>query len=198
MKAAIVCVIDRSGSMASIAKEAIGGFNAFLEAQKNVPGEATLTYVQFDNKYEMVHDGVPLEQVPALDSKTFVPRGMTALLDAVGRTIDDVGRRLAAQPEGERPDKVIVCILTDGQENASSDYSKGRVREMIEHQRSKYGWEFIFLGANQDAFAEGSALGIQRQDIQAFDATAEGTQSAYSSMSARTTELRVAPPAHKR
>jgi hypothetical protein len=178
----IVCVVDRSGSMSSVRDDAIGGFNSFLESQRAVPGEARLTLVLFDHEYGVLHEGVPLEAVPPLDDNSYVPRGMTALLDAVGRTIDDVGKRLSDTPEVDRPEKVIVSILTDGYENASHDYSYDRVSEMIRHQREKYGWEFVFLAANQDAIASASALSIDAADALSFQATPDGVRAGYASL----------------
>ncbi|MEM8600862.1 MAG: hypothetical protein AAGF99_13165 [Bacteroidota bacterium] len=186
----LVCVIDRSGSMQSIRDDAIGGFNAFLDAQKQVEGEARLTLVLFDHQYDRRLDAVPLAEVDPLTTETFVPRGNTALLDAVGRTIDDVGARLAKTPEAERPGTVLVCILTDGMENASSDYTRDRVKSMIEHQQAKYGWEFQFLAANQDAFAEASRIGIGRPNAMPFVADAAGTKAAFAAVSARATKAR--------
>lgn len=182
MKSEIVCIIDRSGSMHSIVDDAIGGFNAFLEDQKKVDGEATLTFVQFDNEYEVVHENKPLNDVPNLDLNTYVPRGSTALLDAIGRTIDTVGKRLSNTPEDKRPNKVIVSILTDGEENASREYTLSKIKEMITHQKEKYNWEFIFLAANQDAFSEGFKLGIDSKDTFAFAANSVGTRNAYKNM----------------
>jgi uncharacterized protein YegL len=114
----LVFILDRSGSMGTMAKEAIGGFNAFLEEQKKLPGEAKLTLALFDHQYSLVCNGKDIKDVEPLDDKTYVPRGTTALLDAIGRTIDDVGSRLSATTEAERPSKILVAILTDGQENA--------------------------------------------------------------------------------
>lgn len=176
--------------MAAIARDAIGGFNTFLEEQKKVKGEATLTFVQFDTEYEVVHENKPLDDVPALDQKTFQPRGATALLDAIGRTIDDTGRRLSNMPEPNRPDQVIVAILTDGEENSSRQYNLSKVKEMITHQMDKYQWEFFFLGANQDAFAEAGKIGISAQNSFNFDATTEGVGIAYEKMSCMVSERR--------
>lgn len=186
----IVCIIDRSGSMESIRADAIGGFNAFLEEQQKLPGEAHLTLVLFDHEYERLFEGLPLADVPPLSHTTYVPRGTTALLDAVGRTIDEVGARLAATPEAERPTKVLVCILTDGQENASRGYTRQRVREMIEHQQQKYSWEFQFLAANQDAFAEAGHLGIAPGDVATFVADSAGTLGAFATISQRVARTR--------
>ena len=183
----IAFVLDRSGSMNPIAADAIGGFNTFLASQQALPGEARLTLVLFDHEYLVVHDNVAIRQVPPLDAKTFVPRGMTALLDAVGRTIDDVGVRLAATPEEQRPAKVIVAILTDGQENASRDYTFSRVAGMIKHQQEKYSWEFLFLAANQDAIAAAGALSIGAKDAIAFQATGQGIRHANAQLNERVT-----------
>ncbi len=189
----LVCIIDRSGSMMSIRNDAIGGFNAFIDAQQAIPGDARLTLVLFDHEYELQLEGVALTLVNHLTTETYQPRGTTALLDAVGRTLDDIGKRLAAAPEDERPNKVLVCILTDGMENASKDYSRERVRAMVEHQQQKYGWEFQFLAANQDAFAEAGSLGIASQDAASFAQDAAGTSIAFLRMSerSRATRLRI-------
>lgn len=190
LKSEIVCIVDRSGSMGSIADDAIGGFNTFLEDQKKVPGEATLTYVQFDHEIDTVLENKPLDRVEPIDTKTYQPRGTTALLDAVGTTIDSTGDRLNGVPEASRPGKVIVAILTDGMENASKKYTRSRIKEMIQHQKEKYNWEFIFLAANQDAFAEGAQLGIDKKDTFNFAATGVGVRSAYRNMSDSTTQYR--------
>ncbi len=189
----IACVIDRSGSMQSIKSDAIGGFNAFLEDQKKQPGRARLTLVLFDHEYERVHDSVDIQQVQPLDENTYQPRGTTALLDAIGRTIDDVGKRLAETPEAERPGTVIVAILTDGMENASKDYTRARIAEMIEHQRERYGWEFVFLAANQDAIQEAQRLSISAADAVTFNATGAGVRQAYAKMSSSVAEKRTRP-----
>jgi hypothetical protein len=188
----IAFVLDRSGSMNSIAGDAIGGFNTFLAQQQAQPGQARLTLVLFDHEYLVAHDNVDIHNVPPLDAHTYVPRGMTALLDAIGRTIDTAGVRLASTPEADRPAKVIVAILTDGMENASRDYTNGRVAEMIRHQQQKYNWEFIFLAANQDAIATAGALSIQPKDAIAFDATGQGVRMAMARVSEETSKRRSA------
>lgn len=186
----IVCIIDRSGSMETIKDDAIGGFNTFVEEQKKYPGEATMTYVQFDNEYEVVFEGKPLQGVQPIDSSTFVPRGSTALLDAVGRTINSIGARLASTSEDQRPESVIVVILTDGQENSSREMTRSMIKEMITHQQEKYGWQFIYLAANQDAFAEADQLGIPQVNAQNFAPTGDGVRSAYNIASSTTTSYR--------
>jgi len=123
-------VLDRSGSMNAMKEEAIGGINAFLESQQKLPGEARLTLVLFDHEYIVTYDGVPIKDVPPLDSHSYVPRGTTALLDAIGRTINTIGERLDKTPEPERPGKVIVAILTDGLENASQEFKRKEIFKM--------------------------------------------------------------------
>jgi uncharacterized protein YegL len=176
--------------MGYIAKDAIGGFNTFLEEQKKVDGEAMLTFIQFDTEYEVVHENKPLMDVPELDNSTYQPRGATALLDAVGKAIDSTGKRLANMPEENRPDKIIVAILTDGQENSSSKYSTSQIKEMITLQKDVYNWEFIFLAANQDAFDEAEKLGIAEEDAINFEATGVGVVRAYSEMNERVANFR--------
>jgi uncharacterized protein YegL len=188
----IAFVLDRSGSMNSIAGDAIGGFNAFLTQQQVQPGEARLTLVLFDHEYLVAHDNVDIHSVPPLDASTYIPRGMTALLDAIGRTIDAIGARLASTADDERPAKVIVAILTDGMENASRDYNNRRVADMISHQQEKYSWEFIFLAANQDAIATAHTLNIQAKDAVAFDATPQGVRMAMARVSEETSKRRSA------
>ncbi len=161
----ITMVIDRSGSMESIRSDAEGGINAFINQQKVEPGEALLTLVQFDTEYEFVHSGVPIKQVTAF---TLLPRGSTALLDAVGRAINETGARLAAMNETDRPGLVVFVIVTDGQENSSREFKRKKIREMIQHQQSAYKWQFTFLAANQDAFAEGASMGIAQDGIAAY------------------------------
>ena len=179
----IAIVLDRSGSMQSTRDDAIGGFNTFLEEQKKAPGEATLTLVGFDDRYEVWQDFAPLASASALTEETFVPRGTTALLDAIGRTVAATGDKLAAMPEDARPDKVIVVIVTDGGENASTAYSGTKINEMIAHQTAKYGWLFMFIGSNQDAITTAAAMGIGAAHSLTAASSADGTRMAYASMS---------------
>jgi len=185
----IVFVVDRSGSMSSIAADMRGGFDAFLAEQKKVPGECRVSLTRFDDQYEVVYEGRSLAEVPPLDLQ---PRGSTALLDAVGRTIDAVGARLAAMPEHERPSKVLFVIITDGAENASREYNRRRVFEMITTQRTKFSWDFVFLGANQDAFAVAEGLGIDRGMAMNYAASGVGANSAMKGFSARAAVYRSA------
>jgi len=186
----IICVIDRSGSMEMIREDAIGGFNAFLEDQKEIPGEATMTYTQFDTEYEIIHDNKPLSEVPPLDATTYVPRGATALLDAIGRTMNEVGARLAETPEEERPEKVMFIILTDGEENSSMEFTREQIMEMIKTQEEDYSWEFLYLAADQAGIQAGLDLGIKLDKTMAYTATKAGIKTAYTNLSQRTTAFR--------
>jgi hypothetical protein len=155
----IAVILDRSGSMTSCEKQTIDNFNEFVNQQKAQPGEARLRLVQFDDKYEFLYDK-RLQDVEHLTDKTFVPRGMTALNDAIGRTCEELGRTLASMPDHERPGKVIVVILTDGCENNSTNYTKWRVAEIVKHQRDKYNWAFIFMGADEHAVLQAQGYNI--------------------------------------
>ncbi len=161
----ITLVVDRSGSMAQVREDAEGGVNSFIEQQAKEPGEALLTLVQFDTEYEFLHKGVPISQVPKYE---LVPRGMTALLDAVGRAINETGERLAKMDEPDRPGLVVFVVMTDGQENSSKEFSKTDIKAMIQRQQDTYHWHFTFLGANQDAFAEAGGMGIAAAGVANF------------------------------
>lgn len=176
----MVFVLDRSGSMSGLAADTIGGFNELIEKQKKIEGHAYVTTVLFDHEYEVLHDHVALEEVAPLTDKEYFARGSTALLDAVGRTIDAVGARLAAAPEEERPAHVVFVITTDGMENSSREYTAQRVRGMIEHQQQKYSWQFVFLGANMDAVSEARKLGISAKYAADFTPSHSGVRKMYS------------------
>ena len=164
----IAFILDRSGSMESMIEPAISGFNRLLREQQQEPGSARFTLVLFDDLYEVPFHSVPISEVVELDTSTFVPRGSTALLDAIGRTIDELGAKLAATPEAERPGQVIIAILTDGMENASQSYTWKEVSKRIRHQTETYQWKFLFLGANQDAIATAGRMSIQAADSSNF------------------------------
>lgn len=153
----IIVVVDRSGSMAAIAHDMMGGFDTFIAEQKKLPGECKVTLAQFDDNYELVYSGKPLAQVPKLKLE---PRGTTALLDAIGKTINSTGQRLAAMAEGDRPSRILFVIITDGHENASKEFNRDQVNQLITQQREKYSWEFVFLGASQDAIDVAHSYGI--------------------------------------
>ena len=158
----ITLVVDRSGSMQQRREDAEGGVNAFIQQQAEEQGAAVLTLVQFDTEYEILHRGVPIDDVPEYRLE---PRGMTALLDAVGRAINETGIRLNGLKEADRPGLVVFVITTDGLENSSTEFTRTQIKEMIEHQQSKYGWHFTFLGVNQDAFAEAGAMGMKASAV---------------------------------
>jgi hypothetical protein len=190
--AEIAYVLDRSGSMQSLASDAIGGFNSFLKSQKELEGRANFTLVLFDHEYLVVHKNVDIQRVPDLDARTYVPRGQTALLDAVGRTIDDLGAHLAAMPEAQRPGKVIVAIFTDGLENASRVYTTERLAESIKHQQEKYNWEFLFLAANQDAIASAAKIAIPASQAMNFVASPMGVRESHETLTRRMSASRLA------
>ncbi|HEY0458392.1 MAG TPA: vWA domain-containing protein [Pyrinomonadaceae bacterium] len=179
-KTDITIILDRSGSMESVKSDTVGGFNSFLSEQQQVEGAAALSLVQFDDQYEIVYEDRDIQAADRLTEATFQPRGMTALLDAVGRTINSVGGRLAALPETERPDKVLFVIMTDGFENASKEFNAAKISEMINHQRNVYKWEFMFIGANQDAVLSAREIGIPAQAALTYAANSEGTEIAFS------------------
>jgi len=173
----IVFILDRSGSMNGLENDTIGGFNSFVKKQAKL-GETVLTTVLFDDQYEILHNGISAKNV-LLTKNEYFTRGSTALLDAVGKTINSVGRRLSETPEHERPGKVIFVITTDGHENASCEFSYDQVKRMIEHQSENYSWEFIFMGANIDAVKEGNRLGIAADRSYNFKANSAGVQTMY-------------------
>lgn len=186
----ITIVLDRSGSMESVRNSTIEGFNTFIEEQRKVPGEGFVSLVQFDNEYTPLYAAVALEVVPKLTRETFVPRALTALLDAIGRTIISTGLRLSAMPESARPDKVLFVIMTDGGENASKEFTREKVFEMITHQRQVYSWDFVFIGANQDAIGVAASVGIPRGSAIKYAANDAGTQCAFDSINSYATQSR--------
>ncbi|HEY3330454.1 MAG TPA: vWA domain-containing protein [Capsulimonadaceae bacterium] len=181
----ITVVIDRSGSMESCRTDAEGGLNAFIRSQAAEEGEALLTLVQFDDRYEFVHKAVPIKKVPKF---TLVPRGSTALFDAVGRAINETGKRLASMAEEDRPNLVIVAIVTDGEENSSTEFTGAHIKAMIDLQTSKYNWQFTYLGANQDAFSAAEAIGIAASSALNYDVASSA--SAFDSLSSNTKRMR--------
>ena len=179
----IVYLLDKSGSMQNIITDVIGGFNSFLESQREAPGEATLSMIQFDDQYEDFEPFCDIQKVERLTHKTFVPRGLTALYDAIGRSINATGQKLAEMNEDQRPEKVLFVIMTDGLENKSEKFSKEKIFEMISHQEKQYSWEFVFVGANQDALASGVSLGIAASKSLTFAANSLGVKGVYESLS---------------
>lgn len=170
----ILVIADRSGSMASIEADAVGGFNTFLKEQQNLEGDANLTLVLFDDQYEVKLNSVPLKEVKEIDA--LGPRGMTAMNDAIGRSMTALFER--------NPSKAIVCILTDGQENASKEYNISQIKELIQRAENEKGWQVIYLAANQDGFAEGAMRGISPSNVFNYAADSKGISDAYTSLNA--------------
>ena len=188
----ISVILDRTGSMESIRDDTIGGFNAFLREQKAQEGKATLTLVQFDSQdpYEVVHRFKPVGEVPGLNRKTYVPRASTPLLDALGRGINDLEKGLGGLKAKERPEKVIFAVVTDGQENASREFTKKQVVKMIKEKTEKDKWQFVFLSADLGAIEEAGEVGFQASMSMAFIKDAAGTKNAWGSLSRRTSDFR--------
>ena len=190
----MVFILDRSGSMSGLESDTIGGYNAMLAKQQNLPGEAVITTVLFDDQYELLHDRINLRGVAPITDKDYYVRGNTALLDAVGKTINKIGNAQKRTAEAERAEHVVVVITTDGMENASREFSEEKVRRMIEHQKSKYGWEFIFLGANIDAIATAQRYGIGKDRAANYQADGAGTALNYAVVSEAVSCLRASQP----
>lgn len=187
----ITIVLDRSGSMGVIRDDTIGGVNRFIADQKTGPGAATFTLNQFDHEFETVIDAKPITEAQPLTAKTYVPRGSTALLDAIGRSITATGARLEKIPEADRPGKVVFTIVTDGHENRSREFTRAKVFDMIKHQQDKYGWQFVFLGANQNAISEATNYGISAANAMTFASNTVGTQCSYDSFTANVKAFRM-------
>ncbi len=186
----IAVLLDRSGSMESVKSDTEGGFNAFVDAQRAEPGEALVTLAQFDTEYEVVYSNRPIADVPRL---ALQPRGGTALYDALGRLITDVGAELAALPEDDRPGTVIVVVLTDGHENSSREWTHAAVTAAIKRQENDYAWDFIFLGANMDAVAVGTSLGFAADRSMTWDTANGGAVHAMASTTSYVSRRRSAP-----
>ena len=179
----IVFILDRSGSMSGLEADTIGGFNSMIEKQKNEPGEALVSTVLFDNESEVIHDRVPVRRVNPMTAQDYSVRGCTALLDAIGGAIHHIGNvHKYARPE-DVPEHTLFVITTDGMENASRRYDSASVKAMIEHQKAKYGWEFLFLGANIDAMETARSFGIGADRAVNYNSDHEGTRLNYDVMS---------------
>ena len=190
----LVFILDRSGSMAGLEKDTIGGFNAMIEKQRKEPGETVISTVLFDNETEVIHDHIPLDRVPRLTEKEYYVRGCTALLDAVGGAIHHIGNVHKYAREEDRPEKALFVITTDGMENASRRYTYDKVKAMIERQREKYGWEFLFLGANIDAAREAARFGIRADCAADYHADSIGTEAVYESVCEAVCQVRRSAP----
>ena len=190
----VVFILDRSGSMAGLEKDTIGGFNAMLEKQRRGEGQALISTVLFCNDSAVIHDRVDARDVPPLTQKEYFVYGCTALLDAVGGAIHHIGNVHKYAREEDRPERTLLVITTDGMENASRHYDLRRVRAMIERQKARYGWEFLFLGANIDAVDTAARLGIDADRAANFHCDARGTQLNYEAVSDAMSAMRCAAP----
>jgi Mg-chelatase subunit ChlD len=188
----IAVILDRTGSMESIRDDIIGGFNTFLKKQQAEPGKATFTLVQFDSQdpYEVICKFTPIADVQELTRETFVPRASTPLLDAMGRGINDLDESLAKMTIKTRPDRIVMVIITDGQENASQEFTKGQVEAMIKAKQEKSDWQFVFLSADLAAVGDAVKSGVKFSSSMAFDKNAHGTSSAMCSASERIADYR--------
>ena len=190
----IVFILDRSGSMAGLEGDTIGGFNSMIEKQKKEPGEAFVSTVLFDNETEVIHDRVDIKKIELLTDRDYYVCGCTALLDAVGGAIHHIGNVHKYAREEDRPEKTLFVITTDGMENASRKYSYDRVKMMIQRQQEKYGWEFIFLGANIDAAKEAARFGISEDRAVNYRADSTGTAVISEAVSEAVCSVRACQP----
>jgi uncharacterized protein YegL len=174
----IIFLLDRSGSMAGLESDTIGGFNSFIKRQREHKGETTVTTVLFDDKYEVLWQGVAANEVQLTD-KTYYVRGTTALLDAVGKAVNDADRRINKLDKETKPDNVIFVITTDGLENASREFTYGKIEKLIRQKQENDNWEFIFLGANIDVAHEARNIGIDVNNAYNFEATKDGVEMMY-------------------
>lgn len=193
----IVFILDRSGSMAGLEKDTIGGFNSMIERQKAQGGEALISTVLFDNAAEVIHDRVSLTKIEPMTEKQYFVRGCTALLDAIGGAIRHIGNVHKYAREEDRPEHTLFVITTDGMENASRNYSSDRVKQMIERQKTKYNWEFLFLGANIDAVETAGRFGIDADRAVNYRSDKQGTALNYEVLSAAITSVRASKPLDK-
>jgi len=190
----LVFILDRSGSMGGLESDTIGGFNSMLQKQQSQDGECRITTVLFDNEYEVLHDRLDIKAVSPITDKEYFVRGSTALLDAIGRTINKIGNAQKQSKPEYQADKVMMVITTDGMENASREFDYEKIKSMIENQKSKHNWEFIFLGANIDAVEVAGRFGIAGNRAQSFHNDSAGIALNYESISEAVSMMRAAPP----
>ena len=175
----LVFILDRSGSTSGLESDTIGGYNALLEKQRKEPGDVILTTVLFDDRYELLHDRINLKGIAQITDKEYFVRGSTALLDAIGNTVNKIVNVQRHTAEDEKAGNVMFIITTDGMENASREFTYEKIREMIGRQKERYGWEFMFLGANIDAVATAERFGIDKDRAANYNADSHGTQLNY-------------------
>ena len=187
----LVFILDRSGSMSGLEKDTIGGFNAMIEKQKKQDGECIVSTVLFDDECQVIHDRVSLDKIKPMTEDDYYVRGCTALIDAIGGAIHHIGNVHKYAREEDVPENTIFVITTDGYENASHHYSSDRVKHMIERQKSKFGWEFLFIGANIDAVETAKNYGIDRDRAVNYHADAQGTDIVYATVSQAVCNVRM-------
>jgi len=190
----LVFILDKSGSMSGLESDTIGGYNALIKKQKEESGEAIVTTVLFDDNYELLHDRINVKGIRPLTEKEYFVCGCTALLDAIGKTINKIENVQRNTNEEQRAEKVMLVITTDGMENASKEYNYEKIKKMVEWQKEKYGWEFIFIGANIDAISTAAKFGISRDRAANYNADSEGTRVNYEAVSNAVSELRASRP----
>ena len=186
----LVFILDRSGSMSGLESDTIGGYNSMLSKQKKEEGEATITTVLFDDEYELLHDRISIKGVGSITDKEYFVRGTTALLDAIGKTLNKIINVQRHTAEDEKAENIMFVIITDGMENSSYEYNYDKIKNMIEHQKNKYGWEFIFLGANIDSVATAEHFGIDKDRAADYKADSKGTLLNYEVISETVSSLR--------
>lgn len=190
----LVFILDRSGSMSGLETDTIGGFNSMIAKQKREAGEAVISTVLFDNTSEVIHDRVDIQKIEPMTDKQYFVRGCTALLDAIGGAIHHIGNVHKYARDEDRPEHTLFIITTDGMENASHKYSSDRVKQMIERQKTKYGWEFLFLGANIDAVETAGNFGIDADRAVNYHCDSEGTALNYEVLSEAICSIRCSRP----
>lgn len=190
----LVFILDRSGSMGGLESDTIGGFNSMLKKQQDEQGDCRLTTVLFDDKYEVLHDRIDVRAVSSITENEYNVRGCTALLDAIGKTINKIGGVQKNTAEEYRAEKVLFVITTDGLENASREFTYDRIKSMVSHQKTKYGWEFIFLGANIDAIDVADRFGVAANRAQNFHNDSEGIELNYAVLSETVSMFRKSAP----
>ena len=186
----LVFILDRSGSMSGMEKDTIGGFNSLISKQKKEDGKALISAVLFDDRQEVLYDRVDLEKIETMNENQYYVRGCTALLDALGGAVHHIGNVHKYAREEDRPEKTIFIIITDGMENSSRRYTYEKVRAMVERQKDRYGWEFLFLGANMDAIAAAGRFGIQAERAVNYECDREGTKLNYEVISRAVSRVR--------
>ncbi len=186
----LVFILDKSGSMSGLESDTIGGFNSMLAKQKSVEGECRVTTVLFDHGYELIHDRIDINAISPMTDKEYQVGGMTALLDAVGRTVNKIGNAQKHTAEDYRAEKVMFVIITDGMENASREFTADKIKALIERQKEKYAWEFIFLGANIDAVETAGRYGISADRAVDYLADSKGTKLNFNVMADAVTAFR--------